>query len=325
MKEGAGSERGRQALRGRFRVAGERWRGAILSLRRRAGWLDALFLAAERFGRDQMSIYAGNFAYSSFLALVPLFLLLLSVLGFVFHSNPETMRGMVDALRERLPEIGAAIEDTAGGLERYRGLLGLAGLAGLAWAASRIVHSLKQGFARIWGYRARSSLSGRLRALPLVILLTTAGVIGVALSLASSSLTGWLGHRLGPAGPFLGWLLGLLGSMFVSTLILAMLYRMGTRTKPAWKEALWAAAVAALLLEAVQVALGFYFRALSGSQAFLGSLGIALGVIIWLYFVGVVAFLGAELAAALQERAWSPASPGTASRILPESDEEEDD
>ncbi len=315
---------GKGALSRGFREAAERFFRRLDMRGERHGWMAAATGAMRGFKEHGMNVYAGNFAYSAFLALVPLLLLGLAVLGFVFHSDREAMRSVVSALRDRFPQLSAAIEDTAEGTERYRGLLGLAGLAGLAWSSSRIVHSLKLGFSRVWGYPPRSTLGSRLRALPLVLLLALAGALGMSLSLAASGLLGRLSGGLGAAGTSILFALGLLGSMAVSALILALLYRLGVRAGPGWKEALIAAVIASVLLEAVSVGLSFYFNAFSGSQALLGTLGIALGILVWLYSLGVVIFLGAELAAALQRKTSATSLAGPDGGIVPESDEEED-
>ncbi len=264
----------------------------------------------RRFDEHRMTVYAGNFAYSSFLALLPLLLLVLSILGFVFNRDPRTMERMVDSLSRSFQGLEPYIKEAAADTARLRGLLGIAGLLLLAWGASRLIQSLKSGFAAIWGYRPKAALAGRLRSLPLLFLLATAAVAGMLFSLAATGFLSRMAGNLGTGGALLLHLLGPVCSIAVAALILTLLYRLGPRIRPSWKEAAEAAFTAALLLEAAQAVLGFYFRAASTSRAFLGALGISLGVIVWLYAVGLVVFFGAELAAALQERDRGLSEPG---------------
>ncbi len=118
-------------------------------------------------------------------------------------------------------------------------------------------------------------------------------------------------------------------SPLATMLIFALLYRTIPKNKPGWKEILWAALPMALLLDLAEYLLGIYFTKISSTQALYGSMGIVIGIVLWLYIVGIFIFFGAEIVQTLQRR-WEPAvitrteeapSPG----MIPESDEAEDE
>lgn len=103
---------------------------------------------------------------------------------------------------------------------------------------------------------------------------------------ASRFLEG-LEERRGPAASFL---------------IFATLYRALPRIKPGWREVFWGALAVALLLDVSEYLMGYYFTRVSRTQAVYGPLGIVIGLILWLYIVGMMIFLGAEIVQVLQKR-----------------------
>lgn len=265
-------------------------------------WAAVSVQAVRDFFRHDMTIHSGNFAYSSFLAIFPLLLLIFSVVGIVFNNSPETMQKVVDLLRETIPDMPVTISNAAESLTRFSGVVGVLGLIGLVWSVSRIAYAIQTGFDQIWEMKKRSYMRKKIFALGVMILLGVVGLIGLSITMLSTSFFSWLRDATGPVISTLAVVLGALLSPAASVLILATLYRTLPQRRPGWREIIWGALVAALLLDIAEYGLGIYFTYISQTQAAYGAVGVVIGIVLWLYVVGILIFMGAELVQALQER-----------------------
>jgi len=265
-------------------------------------WAAVSRQAVRDFFRHDMTIHSGNFAYSSFLAIFPLLLLIFSVVGFVFNNSPETMQKVIDLLRETIPDMPVTISNAAESLTKFSGVVGVLGLIGLVWSVSRIAYAIQTGFDRIWEMKKRSYVRKKVFALGVMLLLGVVGLIGLSITMLSTSFFSWLRSETGPVISTLAVVLGALVSPAASTFIFATLYRTLPQRKPGWREIIWGALTAALLLDIAEYGLGIYFTKISKTQAAYGTLGVVIGIVLWLYVVGILIFMGAEIVRVLQKR-----------------------
>ena len=273
--------------------------------RGRHGWLDVLYESAEGFLKDRMTVHAGNFAYSAFLGLFPLLLFAFAVVGYLFQYDPETMRAVLDAVKRALPEMRGTVQASGESIQRLRGTLGVIGLVGLLWSMSRITYSFQLGFEAAWGMKQRGYIAKKLYSVTLMLMMMVTAVVGLGITFVTTHLFSWVSRHVGPALSMLLALGGHVVSPMASMFIFVLLYRSIPRDKPGWKEVLWAALPMALLLDLVEYLLGIYFTRISSTQALYGSMGIVIGIVLWLYCVGLIIFFGAEVVQTLQRR-WAP-------------------
>ncbi len=253
------------------------------------------------FQRHGMALYAGNFAYSAFLALFPLLLLVVSIVGFVFSFSPAVMQRVVDGIKQALPEMPGAVDDMVDSIVRFRGAAGIFSLLGLLWTVSKIAYAIQRGFERVWQMKERSFVKKRLSAMGIMLLLILFVIIGLGISFFSTQFLSRIGERAGRLVSVLTLILGVLLGPAVSAFVFAVLYRTVPLRKPGWKEIMWGAVSASVLLYVAEYLLGIYFTRISKAQALYGSLGVVLGIVLWLYMVGIFIFLGAEIVHVLQE------------------------
>ena len=289
------------------RKTGQRATGLYEHLAERYGWMAVMDQAIRDFFRHGMTLHAGNFAYSAFLAIFPLFLLTASVIGFIFSYNTEVMQKVTEAIRGVLPDMPSTINGISDSMLRLRNVVGVLGIIGLFWTISKITYAVQTGFEEVWETYKRSFIKKKLFAFGIMFLLLLVGIIGLAVTFISSQFFSWLNRETGPVFSTLAVVFGALLSPLASMLIFAVLYRQIPLIKPRWKEVLWGALIAALLLDAAEYGLGFYFTKISTNQALYGSLGVVLGIVLWLYVVGILIFFGAEIVHVLQQR-WGTGS-----------------
>jgi YihY family inner membrane protein len=107
------------------------------------------FAVVKKFGDDRAGSLAALLAYYGFLAIFPLLLLLVTVLGFVAQHNADFQQRLVDSVLSEFPVIGNQI---AGNVESLHGTgLGLAiSLIGLVWGSLGFTQAGQHAMAQVW-------------------------------------------------------------------------------------------------------------------------------------------------------------------------------
>lgn len=259
-----------------------------VDLRRAATW--ALRLA-RRFVAHGMPVYAGALTYRGLLALVPLTLVFLWLIG-VF--------GLEDSL-PRLTEALRRLRPGEGGGASLTGLLSAGAVVG-AWAISVGARLLMRALNA--AHEAEETRPPALRfAFSLVFLPALAVAIALAalLLVLTSRLVGWASGLVG-----VGAVVGVLGSWLRVPLALGVLglaatavYRFGPSVRPPWRAVAAGAALAVALWASASAGFALALANLLDYGATYGSLGAAVALLFYLHLSALVLLLGAEVSALL--------------------------
>src|ERR1700737_226253 len=137
-------------------------------IKRIQGGLPVRVLAA--YGESQASNYASALAFAFMLAMFPLILGLLSLVGLAI-GDPATETKAQNLIIQIFP--GAAQQellDALRGVKHSAGWMGVLSLAGLLWSASSIFSTMEFAFAQIFGARQRDMVRQKLMGLVMMIL-----------------------------------------------------------------------------------------------------------------------------------------------------------
>src|SRR3982074_3172756 len=122
------------------------------------------------FGESQASNYAGALAFSAFLAMFPMMLGALSIIGLAIRDPATEARFQTLILQvfpgNAQPELQSAIH----GVKQSAGLLGLVSLGGLVWSASGIFATMEFALTQIFGTKQRDMLRQKLMGLVMSVL-----------------------------------------------------------------------------------------------------------------------------------------------------------
>jgi membrane protein len=142
--------------------------------------------------RTNGNLYAGAITFFSFLALFPLLLLAVAVLGFVLHANPATEQHLLDKITTAAPgtagqtlrsSVKAAIDARAG-----VGIVGLLGVlsTGLGW-----IGNLRAAIDAVWdrGPVSRNPITSRLINLGILAGLGVGSLLSLGLTVVGSAVT----------------------------------------------------------------------------------------------------------------------------------------
>jgi membrane protein len=298
--------RTRQAVPGRTSEAGASpWRGLQPGRGRSAespaqiparGWKDILLRTRSEFSEDNIPMIAAGVTFYTLLALFPGLGALVSLYGLA--ADPADMARDIQTLAHLLP--GGALKVLSEQMTRLasaqHGGLSLAFLGGLVaavWSANGAVKALMIGMNVAYEEREkRSFLRKTLTSLAFTLGLMLFGILAIAVLGAGPAVEAYAGHRLAVMVQLVSWPL-LVAGMGVG---LALLYRYGPSRDPVKLKWLSWGSVAALLAWIVMSALFTLYVANFGHyDRTYGSLGAAIGFMVWLYLSAMVVLAGAEL------------------------------
>jgi membrane protein len=283
-----------------------------------AGWNDIFRRTYQRIDDDRLLATAGGVVFFGLLAIFPAVTALVSSYG--LFADPKTISTNLHTLAMMLPE-GAfqIVEDQVGRVVSHgNATLGVTFLAGLVlavWSANAGVKSIfdalnvayeereKRGFIRLNLVSLAFTVGG------IVALLLMVGAV-VAFPLALDHL------GIAPESKLIvalaRWPL-----LFVILLAaLAILYRFApSRDAPRWQWLSLGALTAAILWIAGSSLLSWYLSAFANYNATYGSLGAAIGLMMWMWMSAIVVMFGAELNSEIERQTMRATTTGRARPI----------
>lgn len=136
----------------------------------------------KKFGDDRGSHLAALITYYGLLAVFPLLLVFVTVLGFVLDGNEGLRRDLTDSALADFPVIGTQLRRNVQALSGQGGGF-VFGLLVLLWGALGVAHSAQHAMAEVWNVpvRARPGLVPRVGRSVLLLVTMAVGVIGTTL------------------------------------------------------------------------------------------------------------------------------------------------
>ena len=237
---------------------------------------------------------AASLAFLSLVAIVPIASLGLLVLASVpaFAEMREQLQAML-AANFLLPQVAGAVMNYINEFAAAAGRLSVVGTLFFFVTAFGTMLAVEEAFNQIWRSARRRTLVHRLgvywaalTAGPLLLASLVAANLRIDAAIGTSELAFDLGMP-----NWLPWLL--------STLLLALAYRMIPNRPVRIGHALVGAAVAALLLEGLKRAMSLYIAAFPTYEIVYGAFSVLPVFLLWLYMVWIFVLFGALLTANL--------------------------
>jgi membrane protein len=270
-----------------------------------AGWKDILWRAYERAGEDRLLATAGGVVFFGLLAVFPAITALVSCYG--LFANPSTIGDNLQTLALMLPEGAFQIvqDQISRVVSKGNTQLGATFLFGLGlaiWSANAGVKSVidalnvayeeqeKRGFVKLNLVSLTFTVGG------IVALLLLVGAV-VAFPLALDHI------GLAPQSQFIVSLARWPLLFVVLVVALGILYRFGPSRRAArWEWLSVGALAAALLWIAGSSLLSWYLSNFANYDATYGSLGAAIGLMMWMWMSAIIVLCGAELNSEIEHR-----------------------
>ncbi|MBW7967253.1 YihY/virulence factor BrkB family protein [Bradyrhizobium sp. BR 10261] len=263
-----------------------------------AGWKDIFWRTYQRIDDDRLLATAGGVVFFGLLAIFPAVTALVSSYGLL--ADPSTISGNLQTLATMLPEGSFQIvaDQVARVVSKGNTALGATFLFGLVlaiWSANAGVKSIFDALNVAYEEREKRSFI----KLNLVSLAFTVGGI-VALLLMVAAVVAFplaLDHLgLAPESKLIVALARWPLLFLILLVALAILYRFApSRDAARWEWLSIGAVTAALLWIAGSALLSWYLSAFANYNATYGSLGAAIGLMMWMWMSAIVIMFGAEL------------------------------
>jgi len=265
---------------------------------RRANWKSILWRLYERSNDDRLLATAAGVVFFGLLAVFPAVTALVSSYG--LFTDPMTIGANLQTLALMLPEGSFQIvqDQISRVLEKGPAALGgtfLFGLALALWSANAGVKAIIDALNVVHEVRETRSFI-RLNLLSLAF--TTGGIAALLLMVSAVVAFPLAFDHIGlsPEGRLILSLARWPLLFAVLLVALAVLYRFGpNRPAARWEWTRAGTLAAALLWIAGSAALSWYLSNFGNYSATYGSLGAAIGLMMWMWMSATVVLLGAEL------------------------------
>jgi membrane protein len=259
----------------------------------------------KEFKGDNLTDLAAALTYYGVLAIFPMIIVIVSVLGLIGHSVTQPL---IDNLGKVAPGpakqiFTSAIKNVQSG-KGTAGVLFIVGLAGALWSASGYVAAFMRASNVVWDVEEGRPIW---KTLPIRLGVTLVTVILLTVSALAVVLTGGLARQVGD-------LVGLGSSavtvfdiakwpvlLVIVSVILAVLYYMGPNVRqPGVRWVSPGSILAVVVWIIASAAFAFYVASFASYNKTYGALGGIVVFLVWLWITNVVILLGAELNAELE-------------------------
>ena len=263
--------------------------------------LSLIQLGMRKLGEDELSTRSASLSYYFILALFPLFLFLVSLIGVFAGPNSQLQQNIVSALGRLAP--GSASELVRSVVHQtFRHSSGIkltAGILGALWAASGGMSAVVVSLNKIYQVsETRPWWKQKLTIVGLTIGLAGLIIVALVLALYGGKIGQALFAHLGAGDVFrilwkvLQWPVSF-AAMFLSfSLVYYFAPNIGER-KWYWVTPGSAAGVALWLLASLSLRLYLHFY--DNYSATYGSLGAVVILMLWLYITGLAILIGGEV------------------------------
>src|SRR6202161_650308 len=145
-----------------------------------------VFGVIKKYGDDNGGVLVSNLAYSAFVSLFPLLLILVTALGLVAAVNPAFRADVLKTVAKQVPAIGTQLTGNVHELKRHSVIGLIVGIAGLIWGSTGLAQAGLFTMEQVWNLPgpARPGFVPRLGRGGLFLCLLGGGVI-VTTGLAS--------------------------------------------------------------------------------------------------------------------------------------------
>jgi len=256
-----------------------------------------VFGVVKKYGDDNGGVLVSNLAYSAFVSVFPLLLILTTILGLIASVDPSVRADVLNAVAGQVPLIGKTLTGNVHQLKRASVIGLIIGLIGLIWGATGLAQAGLFTMEQVWNLPgpARPGYVQRLGRAVLFLGLLGAGVI-VTTGLASLNTYGLKG---------LAWviLVEVLAAAFNVGMYIGA-FRVLTPKGVPTHGLVPGAIVGGILWTVLQVLGTFLVHHFLHSDSLYGVFGTVLGLLAWIYLAVEVTVYSAEINVVLSRRLW---------------------
>jgi YihY family inner membrane protein len=252
----------------------------------------------KKFGDDNAGVLVSNLAFSAFLCVFPLLLLLVTVLNIVLAHDPGTRASLLHSTLHEFPVIGNQLGSQIHGLQRSSVIGLIVGVLGLLWGTTGLAQSGLFSMSQVWNLPGpdRPNFVTRLGRSFAFLAVLGSGLI-VTTGLAGFGTFGRHNIALGVLSEVL--------AIVVNIATYFGAYRVLT-PKVVESRRLVAGAILGGVAWTILQAVGGYLigHDLKNDSTTYGTFGVVLGLVAWIYLGSQITIYAAELNTVLAHHLW---------------------
>jgi YihY family inner membrane protein len=261
-----------------------------------------VFGVVKKFGDDNGGVLVSNLAYSAFVSIFPLLLVLTTILTYVASVDPTIRTDVLNAVANQVPLIGRTLTENVHQLQRASVIGLIVGLLFLIWGATGLAQAGLFTMEQVWNLPgpARPGYVQRLGRAVLFLSMLGAGVL-VTTGLASFTTylhSGFLHNGL--AFKILVEVVTAAFSIGMYTGAFRVLTPKGVPTHNLMPGAI----TAGILYTVLQVLGTWLIHHYLHSDSVYGYFATVLGLIAWIYLAVEITVYSAEINVVLERRLW---------------------
>jgi YihY family inner membrane protein len=252
----------------------------------------------KKFGDDNAGALAVQLAYSMFVTVFPLLLLLVTVLGLVLADDPSLRQRVLNSAFGQFPVIGQQLATNLHAIRRSSAAGIGFGIFGLIYGSTGVAQTGLYAMEQVWNIPSaiRPNYLIRLERSLIFLVVLAVGLI------VTTVLSGF-----GTFGRHNFWL-GVLGELLAFGANVGMYlagFRVLTPRQIATRRLIPGAIFGGAAWTVLQAAGGYVVgHDLKGSSAIYGTFGLVLGLVAWLYLGAKITLYAAEMNTVLYHRLW---------------------
>lgn len=252
----------------------------------------------QKVNEDWVLNFAGMLAYNYLTVITPILLAVLAIAGFVLGAlSPATYHTFVATLGSHFPggQGQQIVNATLTALQKEAGILLIISVITAIFTGSRLFVTLDNCFAVIYRVDVRPVIQQNIMAILMMVLFLALAPI----AFFASSVPGLVLQFVLPAGiqrnPFVLTIEGFIAGTVVGFLLFGAIYFVVPNYKVSWKTTWPGALAAAVLLNLFEALFPIYQGVFLKNAGYGSAAGFAVVVLIFLYYIGVITLIGAEM------------------------------
>lgn len=276
-----------------------------------------LIRTGRKWQRDQCLEMGAALSYYALFSLFPIFLVILSVIGFFLGPDTDTVGDILEYARHFLPPSAYGIvQDALFHLNHSSVGAGITGFFLLLFAASNVFEALDRAVDKIWQVHDRPERSSTVKSMAITFLkqklfafsLVLSAAILMLLTLSVSFALKLVEQALISASPLSQYIITIIQlsdvailktiqvgiTFFVLNFIVMILFKVLPSTRVRWSDIWLGALITTTLLTLLQNLVSNSVIQIGSQYRSYGLIGGVMVLLLWIYFTCQIFFIGSE-------------------------------
>jgi uncharacterized BrkB/YihY/UPF0761 family membrane protein len=257
----------------------------------------------KKYGDDRSGSLSALITFYGFLAVFPLLLLLVTIVGLLVGPHSHTEHEIVNSALSQFPVIGKDLGSSIKALHKPSPLAFVVSILGLLWGSLGVTNTIQRASATMWGIprQQQANLLGRVRRGLMLLGTIAAAVLGSAVLTGLSTVGG---GKLG-ASPAAFWAFTLIGAGVLNMGAYLLAFRILAPAGTTWRSLLPGTLIGGLGWTALETLGGLLVsHALRHTSQLYGFFATVLGLVFWLSLGSQLFVYAGQTNVVLARRLW---------------------